>query len=123
MRIILGIVAGLLVMGLVVGGLEVAGHVLFGAPSQRTPLLVLVLVAYFLGALAGGFVAAWIARARWPAWAVAAAVLAGSVWSMTVVSQPGWMILAAIVAPLLGGLAAAHLAPAPASKGGANARA
>ena len=124
MRIIFGIVAGLLVMGLVVGIMEVAGHVLFGGPSQRAPLLILVLVAYFLGALLGGAVAARIARVKWPAWVIAAAVLAGAIWSMTVINHPGWMIVAAIVAPLLGGLAAARLAPAPAPRtGGADARA
>jgi hypothetical protein len=109
-------------MGLVVGAMEVAGHVLFGAPSQRNGLMILVLVAYFLGALAGGAVAARIARAKWAAWVVAAAVLVGALWSMTVVSHPGWMVFAAVVVPLLGGLAAAHLAPA-AREGKADARA
>jgi hypothetical protein len=121
-RIILGIVAGLVVMGLVVGGMEVAGHVLFGAPSQRTGLMVMVLVAYFLGAFVGGTVAARITRVRWAAWLVAAAVLVGSLWSMTVISHPGWLMIAAGIAPLLGGLAAARLAPAAdARPGGANA--
>ncbi len=110
MRIVFGIIAGLLVMSLVVGGMEVAGHVLFGAPGQQTLLLVTVLAAYFLGVLAGGSVAVRIAQARWAAWVIAAAVLAGALWSMTRITQPGWMSMAAIAAPLLGGFLAARLA-------------
>jgi CBS domain containing-hemolysin-like protein len=113
-RIVLGILAGLLAMAAIVGLVEVAAHSLFPLPSDNSPIpigvLILVLAAYFLGALVGGMVAARIARRRWTAWAIAAIVAVGAIWSMFMIPHPQWMQIAAVVAPLLGGAIAHGLA-------------
>ena len=111
-RIVFGILAGLIVMGLIVGVVEALAHLHFGTQSQETILLLLVLFGYFAGALAGGVIAGRISRARWAAWVIAGLVLAGSITSLLSISHPAWMAVAAIIAPLLGGFLAARLSPA-----------
>jgi ABC-type multidrug transport system permease subunit len=125
-RIVLGMVAGLLAMAAIVGLVEVAAHSFFPLPSDGGPIPVgvqlLVLAAYFLGALIGGIVAARISRARWTAWAIASTVAAGAIWSMFMIPHPQWMQIAAVVAPLLGG-AIAHGLAGRETRGGESGRA
>jgi presenilin-like A22 family membrane protease len=121
-RIILGILAGIAAMVAVVAAIEFAAHLFFAVPSERGPvpaaIQILVLFAYFAGALAGSLVAIRIARARWTAWAIAAVVIAGAIWSMFMVVHPLWMQVGAVAAPALGAFAAARLAGARPAAGG-----
>jgi predicted MFS family arabinose efflux permease len=114
LRIILGVVAGVLAVLLTVGAIEYLAHLLFPLPSDSAPIpagiQLLVLLAYFLGALVGGVIAARISERSWTAWLIAALVAAGAVWSMFLIPHPQWMQVAAVIAPLLGGWAARHLA-------------
>ena len=114
--IILGVVAGIAAVLAVVAAIELGAQALLDAPSDAQPMplsvQLVILAAYFLAALAGGFVAARISRAAWTAWLLAALVSAGAVGSMFLIPYPQWMQVAAVIAPLLGG-AAAHHAHAP----------
>jgi hypothetical protein len=113
LRIILGIVAGLLAVFITVGMIEYVGHLLFPVRSDGNAIppavQVLVLAAYFLAALIGGWIAASVSGRSWTAWAVALVVVAGAIGSMFMVPHPQWMQVAAVLAPLFGGLVAAHL--------------
>ncbi len=113
-RIIGGILAGIAAMLALVMAIELAAHLLFPVPSDREAIPVgvqlLIPAAYFLGALVGGAVAVRISARVWTAWAVAGFVAAGAIWSMFMIPHPQWMQIAVIVAPLAGGLVAAHLA-------------
>ena len=124
LRIILGIVAGLLAVFITVGLIEYVGHLLFPVRSDGNAIppavQVLVLAACFLAALIGGWIAASISSRSWTAWAVALVVVAGAIASMFMVPHPQWMQVAAVLAPLFGGLVAAHLTrrPRPAAADG-----
>ncbi len=114
MRLILGLIAGLLVGGATVALVETAGHMIFPPPPGvdltdpaqlrtlmgRVPTgaLVAVLIAWAAGVFAGGYAAARIARrGPWPAWAIGAALFGGAVWSMMMIPHPPWMIAGAVV--------------------------
>ena len=125
-RNILALLAGLLVMGLTVAAVQVAGHALFPPPSgidpgdheqmvayiARMPVLALawVLLAYAAGAVAGGFTAAKLSRAR-PSrlpWAIGTVLLALVVMNFVLIPyHPLWMMALGILVPfpfaLIGG--------------------
>lgn len=125
-RSILALLAGLLVMGLTVAAVQVAGHALFPPPEgidpgnhaqmvayiERMPVLALawVLLAYAAGAVAGAFTAAKLAparRSRLP-WAIATVLLALIVANFVLIPyHPLWMMVAGVLLPypfaLLGG--------------------
>ena len=111
-RTIGGILAGIVAMLAVIVAIELAAHLVFPVPSDRDAVPIgvqlLVLAAYFLGALAGGALAARISGRAWTAWAVAIVVVAGAIWSMFMIPHPQWMQIAAVVAPLVGGVVAGH---------------
>ena len=118
-RIVGGLAAGIVVFLLVLGGMELLAHQV--SPREASgSMLAIVAAAYFLSAMAGGYVAARVARRSWAAWAIALVVAAGAVWSLLQFSHPVWMQLASVVAPLLGGYVAVRLAgtPAPARASG-----
>jgi hypothetical protein len=112
-RIILGLIAGLIGMVATVAAIELAAHMVFVVPADRGPvplaIQLLVLAAYVAGALVGGLIALRISRVRRTVWVVAAAVAAGAIWSMFLIPHPQWMQIAAVIAPALGAVAAAHL--------------
>ena len=126
LRIIGAIVAGTVSAFAVIWLIEAVGHIAFPLPEDldlRDPELVaqalpsiplpaklIVVFAWFAGALSGGFVAGRIAGGRWTPWLVAALVACGGIMTILMIPHPVWMQIAAIVAPLLGGLAASHLA-------------
>ena len=114
-RIIAGLAAGVAVFVLVLVALELLAHQISPRPGSGTTFAV-VSAGYFLSALAGGHVAARLSRRRWAAWAIAALVLAGAIWSLFQLGHPLWMQIASVAAPLLGGAAAARLSEAPAHK-------
>lgn len=114
MRIVLGIIAGVVVFALTLAALEFVAHQLFPSRGGLLPigLLVFVAVAYFVSALLGGVTAGRISRAHWTVWVIAVLVAAGAAYSLTTISHPVWMQIASIAAPLLGGLVASRLVPA-----------
>ena len=116
-RIILGIVAGLVAVFVTVGAIEYVGHLLFPVRSDSAAIppavQVLVLAAYFLAALIGGWLAASISARSWAAWVIALIVVAAAISSMFLVPHPQWMQIAVVLAPLFGGLVAAHLTRRP----------
>jgi MFS family permease len=108
-RIIGGLAAGIVAFVVVLGSIEYIAHQL-AAKSGSTAMLALVAFAYFLSALAGGYLAARICNRTWTAWAIAAVVAAGSIASLFQFPHPLWMQIASVAAPLLGGALAVRLA-------------
>lgn len=123
LRLILGIVAGLLVGLVVTATVEGVGHALFPPPpgvnltdpsSLKTVMAqipaeakVTVLLAWFLGILAGASTANLVAGRRALAGRlVAAIVFAFAVWTMIAIPHPVWFVISAVIAALLAALAA-----------------
>lgn len=121
-RALLGMAAGILVAFATVFGIDLAGHQIYPLPSdlnmhdpeavgafiQTMPpeALAIAAAAWFVGALDGGIVAALIARRAWTVWPVAGAVAAAGVVNILMIPHPVLLQMGAVVAPLLGGLAA-----------------
>jgi nitrate/nitrite transporter NarK len=112
LRTIGGTIVGIIIFVVVLALLEQMAHLIFPASGAERPpgMLAFVALAYFLSALAGGVVAARISGARWVSWVIAAIVAAGAAYTLTTTPHPLWMQIAAIVAPLLGGLVASRIA-------------
>lgn len=127
MRMILGIVAGIVVAVACVAGIEALGHAIYPPPPGLDPTnprdidrlmsmvpimaLVFVVVAWFVGALAGALVANLVARRNMAGWIVALLVIAGGVATMVMIPHPGWMWGAGVILPLLAAFVAARFAP------------
>ena len=122
---IVGVIAGLVVAMLVVMAAEGAGHAMFPPPEglditrpedqarlmELIPLgaKIAVVVAWFLGALAGAATAIAIARHILPGWIVGLVMVALSVVTTQMFPHPVWMIGAAVILPIAGVLAAKRL--------------
>ena len=125
-RVILGIAAGLVVAFATVFAIDLAGHQIYPLPSDLnmhdpeavgafiqtmpTGALALVLIAWFVGALDGGVVAALIARRAWTVWPVAGLVAAAGVVNVLMIPHPVLLQIGAVAAPLFGGFAASLIA-------------
>ena len=126
LRVVLGIIAGIFTGAIVIFLTESAGHLIFPPPSgvdftdheqARAAIsrlhpgaLVAVLVGWALGVFAGGWTAAFIARrGAWPAWAVAAVLLALAIWTMLMIPHPWWMWAGAILLTVSAGWLAGKL--------------
>lgn len=134
-RTILAVLAGLATMIAIITVVELLGAQLFPPPAgvdMRDPelfataitqmpmaALAIVVVAWVLGAFAGGWVAARIsiAHPRVPAVIVALAVVAGVIVMMLTLPHPLWMGLLGIVLPVPAALAGARLARPHATPG------
>jgi hypothetical protein len=66
----------------------------------------MVALAWFAGAADGGLVAALVSRRHWTIWLVACLVVAVAALNLFTFTHPPLLQLAALVAPLLGGLVA-----------------
>ena len=126
LRIVGSICAGAIVAFAVIWLIETVGHLIYPLPedldlrnpeavaraTQSIPLpaKIIVVFAWFAGALAGGYVAKRIRGRWWSPWLIAALVAFGAVIAIMMIPHPVWMQIAAVAAPLLGGLAASHLA-------------
>lgn len=128
LRRILGLVAGIIVAGLTVGVIESIGHLIWPPPPGTDiskpdqlkaiietiplPAKISVMVAWFLGTLAGAFTALKITR--WPVapWGVAGFVIAAGGWTMMQIPHPVWMVVGAVALPLAAAWIAGKLAPA-----------
>ena len=125
-RQILGVIAGVVVGGLVVFLVEFAGHSLFPPPpgtdltnpedvKRLMSLLpagafVMVLFGWFLGSLAGAWTANRIARTSIAGWIVAALFILLTAYNFTVIPHPMWMMAAGVVIPLVSAWIASRVA-------------
>lgn len=124
-RQIAGILAGLVVMALTVALAEGLGHALFPPPpglditrpEDQARLMevipagakIAVVIAWLLGAIAGAAVAMAIARTPLAGWVIGLVMGALSLWTTQMFPHPLWMMIAAVVLPLVGVLIAKRL--------------
>jgi hypothetical protein len=125
LRRIGGVAAGAVTGFLTIWLVEMIGHLFYPLPSdislgnsedmaallRAMPLgaQAFVVVAWLLGALAGGVVAYRITGLRWAAWAMAAFVALAAIVNILMIPHPEWMQVGSLVAPLIGGFIAVHL--------------
>jgi hypothetical protein len=127
-RTLLGVVVGILAMWLVVAGIEFASHMIYPPPVGLDPMqtadlekilaaspmaaLAMVVMAWVLGAFAGGWVAARIANhPRIAAVLVALGVMAGVAGMIAMMpNHPIWMSVLGLLLPIPSALVAARLA-------------
>lgn len=118
-RHFMAILAGAILGFAVVALLETAGHLAFPPPAGTDlhdpaalskvmemvplPAKLMVVLAWFLGALAGGWAAARIARDNRAAWIIAGIFILMTALTIAQIPHPLWMIVAGLVAPLLAG--------------------
>ena len=121
-RSIAAVVVGVLMAVLVIAVVEMAGHLVFPPPPGLDvtdpadqaklmdeiplPAMIAVVVAWFLGSLAGASTAIAIAHRILPAWSVALVIAAMGLWTTQMFPHPGWMIVSAMVLPLVAVLVA-----------------
>ena len=109
-----GLAAGLAVAIFTIMFVEFIGSQLFPPPrgydmsggsalSMPFENLIWPVIAWFLGALAGSWVAIRISGERWTGWTIAAFVLAATIFNFALITHPLWMMIAGVVAPILGG--------------------
>lgn len=130
LRTILGVLAGVVLMFVVIMGIEALGHVVYPPPAGLDPMdpaheaafaqfvatlpfaaKAILAVAWTMGAFAGGFVAARIARhPRGAAVLVALLVMSGVVAMVIRVPHPSWLAAAGLLLPIPAALLAARLA-------------
>ncbi|NNC71634.1 MAG: hypothetical protein HKN78_02025 [Sphingomonadaceae bacterium] len=124
-RTIVASLAGIAVAILVVFLAEGAGHLIFPPPDgldvtnaadqvrimEVIPLgaKIAVVVAWFLGALAGAAVAIMIGSRALPAWIVGLAMLLASVATTQMFPHPLWMLIAAFALPIVAVLLALRM--------------
>ena len=122
MRILLGILAGIVVAFATIWIVDLGGHSLYPVPSdlnlrdyeaigsfiQSMPPLVLFIVAlaWFLGAALGGYVAAAVSQRDWTIWVIAGLVVVGGILNIMMIPHPLVLQIGAFVAPLIGGVVA-----------------
>jgi len=123
LRLILGVVLGLLVGMIVIGVVEGMGHTIFPPPPgvdltdpatlktvmSQVPMeaKLAVLLAWFLGVLAGASTGNLVAGRRpWAGRIVALILFAFAVWTMTRIPHPVWFMVASPVAALVAAFAA-----------------
>ena len=124
-RMIVAIAGGLAAAILVVAMVEMAGHAAFpppagldlSRPDDQARLMeampaaakIVVVAAWFLGSLAGACVAIAISRRIIPAWIVGLTMVGLSLVSTQLFPHPAWMIVSAVVLPMLGVVIAKRL--------------
>jgi MFS family permease len=124
-RGILGVIVGLAVAVLTIMAVQAIGHQIYPYPADvdlndpeqiarvfpTIPVAakLFVVAAWFFGAMAGAAVAKSVVGSDWAAWTIAVLVACAGVMNLFIIPHPVWMQIAAVVAPLLGGLIANHL--------------
>lgn len=127
MRAILGILAGLVAVAATMMLVSLIGSQVVPTPPAMntssvesikatyaalgTETWVLMLLTWFLGALAGAFVAKKIVGRSWAAWTLSGLILAYLLLTVLMLPMPGWMQAAALAAPIVAGFIANRLVP------------
>lgn len=123
LRLILGVIVGAIAGMAVIFAVEGVGHTIFPPPAgvnltdpaqlstvmARIPFQakVAVLLAWFLGTLAGASAANLVAgRRAWAGRVVTLLILAMSIFNMTTIAHPLWMMIVALLGILAGGVLA-----------------
>ncbi|WP_380878941.1 hypothetical protein ACFB49_19450 [Sphingomonas sp. DBB INV C78] len=117
LKLFLGIAVGIVIAFMTVAIAESVGHQLYPLPASIDPrdaaqlagvmdavpfgAKAVVLAAWFLGALIGGYLANRIADRAIAGWVVAAAVILSAVATMLVIPHPLWMWAGGMVLPVL----------------------
>ncbi|HUE78829.1 MAG TPA: hypothetical protein VMN38_04285 [Sphingomicrobium sp.] len=125
-RNLAGLASGLAVAIATVMVIETVGNQLYPPPTgydmtQATALtlpfetLIWPVIGWFLGALAGSWLAVRLSPERWTGWVVAGCVLVATIFNFALITHPLWMMAAGVLAPVLGGWIAQRLA-APAER-------
>jgi MFS family permease len=104
-RIIGGLLAGVLIFLGILSLVEWGAHLVHPRPAS-TALYAIVVAAYFVSACVGAIVAGLIARRVWAAWAIAILVLLGVIWTLADIPHPMWMRIASVLAPFVAGFVA-----------------
>lgn len=128
MKIVLGVVIGAVVAFVCVFGVELIGHTVYPPPegldlsnpadverlmaALPAGAFAFVLAAWFVGALAGAWVANKVAGTPLAGWIVAALVVCGGVATMLMIPHPAWMWAAGILLPVVAGWLAQRMSPA-----------
>ena len=81
------------------------GYDMSGGSALSLPVgnLMGPVVGWFLGALAGSWVAIRISGERWTGWAIVVLVLAATILNFALITHPLWMMIAGPAAAILGG--------------------
>ncbi len=124
-RQFVGVLAGLVVMAITVALAEAAGHAAFPPPAglditrpedQARLMAVIplgakiaVVAAWLLGSITGAATAIAIARTPLAGWVIGLVMGALSLWTTQLFPHPLWMMIAAVVMPLIGVLIAKRL--------------
>ena len=125
MRQVLGAVLGIAVAVGVVFLVELIGHAALPVPTDYDPMTedgaarylreapiaakLALVFAWFVGALAGGWIAVRVGGRAWLAWIVAGVIAAGGIANIMMIPHPLWMQVAAVAAPLLAGWIASRI--------------
>ena len=129
MRIYFGVAAGMVAAFLCIWLIQSVGHSIFPLPAgldqanmvgepatmEAPPAAAkaVVLLAWFVGALLGGWAGDRVAGRALPGWIVALLIVAAGIANMLSAPQPIWMWAGGIVLPLLAAYAAQRLAKVP----------
>ncbi|MBW4331932.1 hypothetical protein KY084_13750 [Stakelama sp. CBK3Z-3] len=121
MRKLLGVLIGVGIGFVITFMLESLGHLLFPMPPgtdisapdllDHIPLgaKLMVVAAWFTGALAGAYVGQRVGGWLWSGWVVVGILMLAGISTLFMIPHPLWMQAAALVAPILGGLVADRL--------------
>ena len=129
MRAVLGLIVGLVVAFATMMLFALVGNLVFPVNSAVDPrntqqvsaafsnassaAQLVVIVSWFVGALAGAAAAKLIARRSWPAWTVAILLTLYVVASIFLLPMAGWMQVVAVILPLVAGYIADHIPSRP----------
>lgn len=125
MRMVLGVLAGLVVCILAVAGIEVLGHAVFPPPpgldianpahadrimaAMPPAALGFVALAWFTGGLLGAWTAIRISRNPAAGWIIVLILIGFGVYTLVTIPHPTWMWGVCVVLPLLAGWLAQRL--------------
>lgn len=124
-RVIGGVVLGLIAGMIAVWCVEMVNHLLYPIPADvridnperlgefvRTMSIgaqLFVAGGWLVGAFVGGWVAGTISRRNWTIWLIAVLVAAAGIANVLYVAHPLLLQIASVVSPLIGGLIASAL--------------
>jgi hypothetical protein len=128
MRIVTGIVLGVVASLLILAGIDHVEDALYPLPTvdfadagslasivndMPFPAKLLTVLGWFAAAFGGGWLGLRVCDVRWVGWAVVIVVVAAAVTTVTTLPHPLWMKVCAVALPMLGGALAgwAHRKP------------